>query len=202
MHADSAATTAELQEPPHRSLVAEAKLRPPHEAAELFAGHPANVVAAALMALNPGFAQDILEALPAKTVAAVTDWVSPELARQWQRNGAYSQDSIGRLMEPAYAMFRPGMTVGETIERLRALVKVAFVTYVYVVDDQGRLCGLVTMRDLLFADESMRLESVMLRNVFTLSPETSLNDAMKQVLDRHYPVYPVCDAHGTLLGLV
>lgn len=204
MHSDSAATTAELQEPPHRSLVAEAKLRPPHEAAELFAGHPANVVAAALMALNPGFAQDILEALPAETVAAVTDWVSPELARQWQRNGAYSQDSIGRLMEPAYAMFRPGMTVGETIERLRALVKVAFVTYVYVVDDQGRLCGLVTMRDLLFADESMRLESVSvtLRNVFTLSPETTLNDAMKQVLDRHYPVYPVCDAHGTLLGLV
>ncbi|MGH8667585.1 MAG: magnesium transporter, partial [Burkholderiales bacterium] len=123
-------------------------------------------------------------------------------ARQWQRNGAYSQDSIGRLMEPAYAMYRPGMTVGETIERLRALVKVAFVTYGYVVDDQGRLCGLVTMRDLLFAAESMRLESVMLRNVFTLSPETTLNDAMKQVLDRHYPVYPVCDAQGMLLGLV
>jgi magnesium transporter len=193
---------AELQEPPYRALVASAKLRPAQEAAEVFAGHPANVVAAALTELNPGFTQDILEALPAETVAAVTDWVSPELARQWQRNSAYAQDSIGRLMEPAYAMLRPGMTVGETIERLRALVKVAFVTYGYVVDDAGRLCGLVTMRDLLFADESMRLENVMLRNVFTLSPETTLNDAMKQVLDRHYPVYPVCDAQGMLLGLV
>jgi magnesium transporter len=193
---------AELQDPPHRSLVAEAKLRPAQEAAELFAGQPANVVAAALGELNPGFAQDILEALPPETVAAAADWVAPELARQWQRNATYSQDMIGRLMQPAYAMFRPRMTVGETIERLRALVKVAFVTYGYVVDDLGRLCGLVTMRDLLFADESMRLEDVMLRNVFTLSPETTLNDAMKQVLDRHYPVYPVCDAHGMLLGLV
>ena len=202
MHSDSAATMAELQEPPHRSLIAAAKLRPAQKAAELFAGHPANEVAAALTELNPGFAQDILEALPAETVAAVTDWVSPERARQWQRNAAYTQDSIGRLMEPAYAMFRPGMTVGETIERLRALVKVAFVTYGYVVDDAGRLCGLVTMRDLLFADQSMRLENVMLRNVFTLSPETTLNEAMKQVLDRHYPVYPVCDAQGMLLGLV
>jgi magnesium transporter len=202
VHSDYAATAAELQEPPHRSLVAEAKLRPAQEAAGLFAGHPANVVAAALSELNPGFAQDILEALPAETVAAVTGWVAPELARQWQRNAAYSEDMIGRLMEPAYAVFRPGMTVGETIERLRALVKVAFVTYGYVVDDLGRLSGLVTMRDLLFADESVRLEDVMLRNVFTLSPETTLNDAMKQVLDRHYPVYPVCDTQGMLLGLV
>jgi magnesium transporter len=58
------------------------------------------------------------------------------------------------------------------------------------------------MRDLLFAEEHVRLDAVMLRNVFTLSPECTLGDAMKQVLDRHYPVYPVCDAEGVLLGLV
>ena len=202
MHSDSAATAAELQEPPHRSLVAEAKLRPAHEAAGLLAAHPPKLVAEALMALNPGFAQDILEALPGEAAAAVTEWVSPERAAQWRRNSAYAQNSIGRLMEPAYAVFRADMTARETIERLRALVKVAFVTYGYVVDDAGRLRGLITMRDLLFADEDTRLEDAMLRNVFTLAPETTLNDAMKQVLDRHYPVYPVCDADGMLLGLV
>jgi magnesium transporter len=202
VHSDSAATAAGLQEPPHRSLAAEAKLRPAHEAAGLFAGHPPKLVAETLMALNPGFAQDILEALPDETVAAVTEWVSPELGAQWRRNGTYPQNAIGRLMEPAYAVFSPDMTVGETIERLRAMVKVRFVTYGYVVDDAGRLRGLITMRDLLFADEGMRLEALMLRNVFTLAPETTLNDAMKQVLDRHYPVYPVCDANAMLLGLV
>jgi magnesium transporter len=58
------------------------------------------------------------------------------------------------------------------------------------------------MRDLLFATDDTRLESLMLREVFTLKPEMPLNDAMKLVLDRHYPVYPVCDADGLLLGLV
>ncbi len=58
------------------------------------------------------------------------------------------------------------------------------------------------MRDLLFAQDDERLESLMLRDVFTLKPETPLNEAMRTVLDRHYPVYPVCDADGVLLGLV
>jgi magnesium transporter len=88
------------------------------------------------------------------------------------------------------------------VERLRALIKVAFITYGYVIDEAGRLCGLITMRDLLFAQDDERLESLMLCDVFSLNPETPLNEAMKLVLDRHYPVYPVCDADGVLLGLV
>jgi magnesium transporter len=58
------------------------------------------------------------------------------------------------------------------------------------------------MRDLLFAPDDARLESLMLRDVFTLKPETPLNEAMKSVLDRHYPAYPVCDGSGVLIGLV
>jgi magnesium transporter len=202
VHSDSAATAAELQDPPHKALAAEAMLRPAQEAAELLSGHPPNVVAAALMELNPGFTQDILEALDPEMKQALVPWVPPERLRQWACNAAYPQDSIGRLMEPAYSVFSPDMTVAETIERLRALAKVALVTYGYIVDEDGVLRGVLTMRDLLFADEGVRLEALMLRDVFALRPETPLSDAMKQVLGRHYPVYPVCDAGGKLLGLV
>jgi magnesium transporter len=94
------------------------------------------------------------------------------------------------------------MTVAQTVEKLRALIKVAFITYGYVTDEGGKLRGLITMRDLLFAPDDARLESLMLRDVFTLKPETPVNEAMKSVLDRHYPVYPVCDGNGVLIGLV
>lgn len=172
------------------------------EAAKFIAEHPVPLIGAVLLKLNPGFAQDVLEALPGGLRDAVLHTVSPEIALQWQRDQTYPHDTIGRLMEPAYAVFRPQMTVAQTVERLRALIKVAFITYGYVVDDAGRLCGLVTMRDLLFASDSDRLEQPMLREVFTLRPEMPLNEAVKLVLDRHYPVYPVCDADGRLLGLV
>ena len=57
-------------------------------------------------------------------------------------------------MEPAYAVFSPGMSVGEAIEQLRAVVRTAFVTYGYVTDAEGKLLGLVTMRDLLFSEHA------------------------------------------------
>jgi magnesium transporter len=105
-------------------------------------------------------------------------------------------------MEPTYAMFRPETTVGEAIERIHELVKIAFITYGYVTDPDFRLVGLVTMRDLLLADRNAQLADIMLRDVFVLRPGMSLSEAMKLSLSRHYPVYPVCDDRNRLLGLV
>jgi magnesium transporter len=190
------------QLPPHKALIPELKARSAPEAAALIAEHPAPEIAAALIELNPGFAQDILAELPGGLVDGVLHAVAPEIAQQWQRNRSYPQGSIGRLMEPAYAVFTPDMTVAQTVEKLRPLIKIAFITYGYVVDDAGRLRGLITMRDLLFAAEDTQLDALMLRDVFTLRPETPANEAMKAVLERHYPVYPVCDANGVLIGLV
>lgn len=113
----------------------------------------------------------------------------------------YPEGSVGRLMEPPVAVFHPAMTVGETIAQLRTLIKSAFITYGYVTDERGKLVGLVTMRDLLFAEHHQQLGELMLRDVFSLKPDLALADAMRLVLDRHYPVYPVCEA-GVLVGLV
>lgn len=202
MPSDLPETTSDPQLPPHKALIPEAKARSATDAAALLAEHPATTIAAVLMDLNPGFAQDILAALPGGLVDGVLHAVAPEVAQQWHRNLSYPEGSIGRLMEPAYATFSPAMTVAQTVERLRSLIKVAFITYGYVVDDAGRLRGLITMRDLLFAPDDARLESLMLKDVFTLRPETPARDAMKSVLERHYPVYPVCDEAGVLIGLV
>ena len=202
MEPETSSSQPDPQLPPHKALIPEVKARSASDAAVLLAEHPAPVITAVLLELNPGFAQDILAALPGGLVDGVLHAVAPEVALQWQRNLTYPQGSIGRLMEPAYAVFTPGMTVAQTVERLRSLIKVAFITYGYVVHESGRLSGLITMRDLLFARDDALLEEVMLRDVFTLRPETPANDAMKSVLERHYPVYPVCDGNGVLIGLV
>jgi magnesium transporter len=202
VQAENTNTQANPQEPPYKALIPEVKARSAQDAAELLAEHPAATITSVLLELNPGLAQDILAELPGGLKDGVMHAVAPEIAVQWRLNQIYAKGSIGRLMEPAYAMFHPSMTVAQTVERLRALIKVAFITYGYVIDESGKLRGLITMRDLLFAPDDARLESLMLRNVFTLNPETPLNEAMKSVLDRHYPVYPVCDGSGTLIGLV
>ena len=159
-------------------------------------------IARSLSRLAPGFAQDILATLPAEARERAFSAASAELARQWQRNAAYAKDSIGRMMEPLVAGYPPEQTVGETIDRLRELVKTTFITYVYVLERDEQLLGLVTMRDLLFSDNSATLRNVMFRDPFALQAAMPLMDAMKLVLDRHYPVYPVVDAEKRLVGLL
>lgn len=159
-------------------------------------------IAGALARLSPGFAQDVLDALPDDARERALAAATPELARQWQRNSRYRREAIGRMMEPVVAAYPSAQTIAETIDKVRELVKTTFITYVYVVDANEHLLGIVTMRDLLFNDTASTLEQVMLRNVFALRATTPLMDAMKLVLGRHYPIYPVVDEDHRLAGLV
>ena len=187
---------------PRRRLVARLKACPPHQAAGLLAKIDAPVAFEALTELNPSFTQDILRALPDRQRRAIITSATPELARQWERNKSYEAGTIGAFMEPTYAIFRPEITVNEAIEKLRELVKIAFITYGYVTDPDCRILGMVTMRDLLLAKREAQLADIMLRDVFVFRPGMSLSEAMRLSLSRHYPVYPVCDDRNKLLGLV
>ena len=190
------------QETDRSRLVLAAKARSPGEAAKLLAEYPAALIAEVLQDLPPALTQDVLAELPGGLVDGIVHAAPEQTVAQWRTNQQFPQGSIGRMMEPVRAVFRPQMSVRETIEQLRPLVRTAFITYGYIIDESGRLLGIVTMRDLLFADDGAPLESIMLRNAFALTPDLQLADAMKLVLDRHYPVYPVCDGEGRLLGLV
>ena len=191
---------ASMDGPP--KLIDELKARPASEAAKYLGEIDASPAAEALAALNPAFAQDILAALPSAQRRTIIAATAPDIAQQWSQNQLFEQGAVGRLMEPAVAVFAPATTVGDAIEALRALIKSAFITYGYVTNAEGKLLGIVTMRDLLFTDNNKTLGEIMLRDVFALSPQTPISDAMRLTLNRHYPVYPVCDEQGRLLGLV
>src|SRR6266436_1975254 len=149
-------------------LADEVKSRSAPDAAARLASFSGLEIAAALMRLSPGFAQDVLGALPDEARERALAAAPPEVSRQWQRNALYEPDAIGRIMEPVLAAFSHQRTVGETIEQLREMVKSALITYVYVVDPAEYLLGIVTMRDLLFSDRDRLLSEVMLRDVFAL----------------------------------
>jgi magnesium transporter len=184
------------------ALATEAQRRDPKGAAQLLAFSPAAMVVDVLQMLNPAIAQDILDELPAERRGAILSAASAQQRAQWLRNDRYAEDTIGRLMEPPTAVFRGTQTIAQTIDAVRELARTTIVTYVFIVDTAGRLCGVVTMRDLLLSAREQQLEDVMLRDPFSLTPETELPEAMKQVVRLHFPVYPVCEKDGTLIGQV
>lgn len=117
-------------------------------------------------------------------------------------NERFPSDSVGHLMESPIAVFRPDATVGEVIESLRPIVRSRLITYCYVTDTEERLLGVVTMRDLLFAERDYRLEEIMLTGARALRPEMDIEEAMLAVMNLHFPVYPVCDEENRLVGLM
>jgi magnesium transporter len=92
--------------------------------------------------------------------------------------------------------------VAQAVERLRAIVKKALVTYAWVVDAQGKLIGVVAFRELLFAKDEQPLTELMVKDPFSLKPDLPVVDAMKAALKWHLPVYPVVDGSGRLVGTV
>jgi len=174
----------------------------PHAAAKALAGVPARGAAGILADLLPAEANAILRLMSEEIRAAVLSEAGPALIHGWHVGREYPENSVGSLMEPPVAVFSPGQTIAETIELLRYLVKQAFITYGFVTESDGKLVGVITMRDLLFSEPSLRLEEVMLKDVFSLQAGQPLLEAMRLTLYRHFPVYPVCDPDGRLVGLV
>jgi magnesium transporter len=172
----------------------------PRDGAELLSQQDDDIILGVLRAVSPEVVRPVFTHFRGKQRKRLLAAASRAEAEQWARSETYAEGTIGRMMEAPTATFTPDGTVGEAVESIRDLVKHAFVTYLFVVDAGGHLVGIVTMRELLLADRNVRLADIMLKDVFFLTPELQVRDAMKLVLNRHFPVYPVCDADRTLLG--
>ncbi len=175
---------------------------PPPEAAGRLKNEPDEIAARALALLNPAEVVDVLTHLSPERRARIIAAAPGGRGEQWGIDLQYPETSVGRLMEQPLAVYSTETTVGEAIESLRELVQKAFITYIFVIDADRRLVGVLAFRELLFAKSGQRLEEIMLRDPFSLKPDMPLVDAMRTVVTRHYPAYPVTDDAGRLVGMV
>ena len=183
-------------------LAADVARMGPREAAATLSDLSDAVVLDVLQRVNPAHVADILPEMSEGRRAKLFLSGPAAVTQQWTLNQTFEEGTVGRLMEPPTAVFRPTDTVGEASERVRELVKKIFVTYCFVCNEAGKLVGIVTMRDLLVSADTAKLSDVMLKDPFSLRPTMPLMDAMKLVLNRHFPLYPICNDDGKLIGLV
>ena len=163
---------------------------------------PDAAVAQLLRALGPGRAGAILDRFGAERRRQIALASGHDQSARWLARQDWPEGSIGRLMEPPPAVFAPDATVAAVIEHLRPIVSHTLITYLFVVDAGRHLLGLVAFRELVFAKADERLSEIMLTRPFALHPDMDVVAAMRDVVRRHYPVYPVCDADGVLIGVV
>ena len=153
-----------------------------------------------LSSLPPARANRILAEMSEESRERIIEAAPP--GTDWSETLRYPEGSVGRLIEDPPAVFRSGTSVATAIDVLRETIRQRMVVYLFVVDALNRLIGVVAFRELLYAERNQTLDQVMLRAPFTLRPQMTLVEAMREVVTRHYPVYPICEEDGTLVGQV
>jgi len=145
----------------------------------------------------------VLAELPQILVDRIKAYLPPELQLQASESLAeVLENTVGEIMDPALAVLPQTTTVQEAIAFLRNHETPQQITYLYVTDAEGKLIGLTVIRDLILAEPNQTLADVMLPEPFALAADMDLADAVKAAIHRHYPVYPVVDADGHVIGVV
>jgi magnesium transporter len=117
---------------------------------------------------------------------------------------AYAEDEAGGLMSPRYARLRPAMRVDEAISYLRrqARERLETIYYLYVLDTDQRLLGVVSFRELFAAPPDKTVREVMHTDVVTV-PDDMDQEAVSDLIAQHdLMAVPVLDAEGRIKGIV
>ncbi|MCA9728862.1 MAG: magnesium transporter [Candidatus Eisenbacteria bacterium] len=148
---------------------------------------------------------DVLNEIDEPTAEAVLARFPSEEAAWIRRLTEYDADVAGGLMITEFLAFPAHLTVGELIDELRAAPEDYSeyeVQYIYVVDDFGRLEGVLRLRDLLLTPNQVSISKIMLRAPVAVRDDTDLV-RLERLFDHHpFLAIPVTDADGILLGVL
>lgn len=193
-------------------------LLPKDKAAEVFSNLAPEAQAEYLKTLPPWRVRELLEELSLDDLAdalqaveeedpdlyrRLKEALDPETRAEVEELTQYEEDEAGGLMTPEYVAVREGMTVEEVIRFLRrAAPDAETIYYIYVVDEAGRLKGVLSLRDLIVADPRTKVAEIMNPKVVYVRTDTDQEEVARLMADYDFTVLPVVDEEGHLVGIV
>ena len=149
-------------------------------------------------------AADIVEEMPANVVKRILKAADPEMRKSINQILRYPEDSAGSIMTTEYVSLRPNMTVEEAILRIRRQgVDKETIYTCYVTDNDRTLLGLVSVKDLLLAeDDEIRLKDIMLTNIISVTTQTDQESVARMLSKYNFLCLPVVDGENRMVGIV
>jgi magnesium transporter len=153
--------------------------------------------------MSPDDAADLIADLSEESKAEILPLMERDEADEVRELLGYPEDTAGGIMTTAYVAIPEDLTAAQTIERLRELEPDAeTIYYVYVVDAQGRLVGVLSLRDLIVAKPDTPIREFMHKEPVAVSALTPQDEVAQVVARYNLLAVPVVDDQGVLLGIV
>ncbi|MDH5537725.1 MAG: magnesium transporter [Betaproteobacteria bacterium] len=163
---------------------------------------PDEPLKALMSGMDPPLAAELLHALEGDQRARCLKLMEPAARKMVEGLMGYAPDTAGRLMDPRVVSFRGGMTVAETLARMKGFKKTRALRELYLVDDDGKLTGRVDIQEIATAahDEILtRLARPVPAAVLDLADKEEVVERIEQ---HRASALPVVNVSGRLLGVI
>jgi len=154
--------------------------------------------------LPPDDIADLIQAAPADEREGLLGLLDERTRHEANALLAYAEDEAGGLMNPRYARVRPDMTIDEAVSYLRKLARQSLGTfsYAYVLDEQQKLLGVISLRELFASNGERRVRDAMQTDLVTLQENVDQETVGRVFAETDLVAIPVVDAEGRMKGVV
>jgi Mg2+ transporter MgtE len=153
--------------------------------------------------MPPDEAADILSDLPADKAKEILEQIEKEEAEDIQELLSHEEDTAGGLMTNEYIAYPPETTVRKAIDNFKKdAEEVETVYYIYIIDENEKLNGVVSLRDLLLARLDDKLSDIMESKLKTVTPDVDEGEVAAIISKYNLVALPVVDTEGHFLGIV
>lgn len=149
-------------------------------------------------------ATDLLGSMPPRETARFLDMLSPKKARELTELLRHEVHSAGGLMTKEYIALKEDMTVGEALDNIRRtdIKKVETIHNGFVVDDESKLTGMVSLRKLLIESPDAKIADAMLKKPPSLNVQDPLRDVAEMLAKYNLFAAPVVNDDNVLEGII
>lgn len=156
-----------------------------------------------LAEMDPDDAADIIGDLPYDKAERLLRLMGVEDASAIRGLLGYKEKTAGGIMTPEVTTVTEDMTVERVIDHLRAeSAEHESIYYVFVVEGDRRLTGVISLRDLLLSAPDTLISEIAERDLFTVGPDEDQEDVAEQMSKYDLLAMPVVDERGRILGIV
>jgi CBS domain-containing protein/sporulation protein YlmC with PRC-barrel domain len=148
-------------------------------------------------------AVDLLDELSPEKRNGLFRVLDPEKVSEIKELSKLSAYSVGSIMNPSFITAKSTHTVGEVLGILKSEVdRSELIYYIYILDDEDRLKGTVTLRHLLSSDQNVKISEIMNENVISVKIDTNKKQVAKIFFKYNFDAVPVVDDEDRIQGIV
>jgi CBS domain-containing protein len=175
----------------------------PEFQAELVEGMENEKIADLLEEMEPDEAADLLAKLPEERSRDLLALMEADEAEDVRKLLAFPDDSAGGIMTTGYAAVLPEMTAAQVLEELRRMGDEAeTIFYIYVIDREGKMVGVSSLKAVVFAQPDQPISELMQRRVVSVHLLDSQDEVAQAIAKYDLIAIPVIDDRNVLHGIV